>query len=156
MHLEFFEFAQTEFACEHHALDSEFAGKFHSLRRGDRHLRARVNRQLGHHLPREAHEAHVLHDERIHTRAAAVAQHLLSGVEFAGEDERVERHVSLHAMPVAEGHDLRQFLVAEIVRAQPGIEPRQSEINRVGTIRHRGTQAIPAAGGREEFGMLGI
>ena len=59
-------------------------------------------------------------------------------------------------MPVAEGHDIREFLVAEIVRAQPRIEPRKTEVHRVGAVRHRGAQAVPPAGRREQFGMFGI
>ena len=156
MLLEFFEFTQRQFARQHHALDSEFACKLCAFRRSNRHLRARVNRQLRRDFPCEPHEAHVLHDQRIHARAAAIAQHLFRRVEFAGEDERVERHVCLHAVAVAELHDLHQLVVAEIVRAQPRIETRQAEVNGIRAIRDGGTQTVPATGGREEFGMFGI
>ena len=101
---------------------------------------------------RHPHEPDVLHNERIHSRAVQQPQ-ILGGVfHLAGEDERVERDVGLHAMAVAELHDLRQFRLGEIFRAQAGIEARQAEIDGVRPIGDRGPHAIPITRGSEQFG----
>ena len=72
--------------------------------------------------------------------AVAAAQHLQRGVELTGKDEGIERHVRFDAGLVAKLHHCAEFVVPEIVRAQPRIESRQPEIHRVGAIRDRRAQ----------------
>ena len=54
---------------------------------------------------------------------------------------------------MAEAHDLDQLVLAEVVRAQPGIEARQAEVDGIRAIGDGRAQRIPVAGGGEEFRM---
>ncbi len=100
-----------------------------------------------------AREAEILHDHRIHARRVEQAELPLGVRQFAGEDQRVERDVALHAVPVQELHEPRQILLGEIVRAQPGVESRQAEIDRVRAIGHRRARTVPVSRGGEKFGF---
>ena len=143
---------QRQLPRQHRALDAQLPRKRHALRRRDRHLRARVNRQLRRDRPCQPHQPDILHDERIHARAAQQPQILRRRVEFPGKNQRVESDVRFHPVPMTKSHDLRQLRLGEIVRPQPRVEFRQPEINCVRAIRHRRAHAVPAARGGEEFG----
>ena len=152
--VKFLQLAQAQLTGQHCADDAEFLGKRHAFRRSNRHLRARVDRQIGNRFAGKPDQSDILHNQRIDARTAAIAQHPLRRIQLACEHERVERDIRLHAMPVAELHHIHEFIVAEIIRPQPGIESRQAKVNRIRAIGHCGAQAIPAARRREQFGQI--
>ena len=152
---EFLDVAQAQFAGEDDALDAEVAGEGGALGRGDRHLRGGVDRQLGHDLAGKAHEADILDDERIDAHAIEQAQVVRGVIQLGGEDEGVERDERAHAVAVAEGDDLGQLGLAEVIRAQPRVETRQSEVDRVRAVRDGGAHTVPVPRGGEEFGWFG-
>ena len=98
-------------------------------------------------------DAHVLHDGRIDSRRDDGAQVLLRLRHLVLEDERVECDVAPHAAPVQELHQLRQIGLDEIVCAHPRIELLQAEVNRVRSVLHRRSRALPIPRGREQFGQ---
>jgi small ligand-binding sensory domain FIST len=71
--------------------------------------------------------------------------------QFVFKNERVERDVAFDAAPVEKFHQLRQIGLGEIMRAHPGVELVEAEINRVRAVFHGGLGAFPIAGGREQF-----
>ena len=148
---ELLQLPQTALPREHRAVETEAVHHGQAFRRSDRHLCARVDFQTRCHPAREHNEPHVLHDDRIHSRRLQQTQLLLRIREFAGEDECVHGHESAHAVRMKKLHQLRQLLLREVVSAQPGIEARQSEVDRVRTVSHRGAGTLHVPGGREEF-----
>ena len=113
-----------------------------------------MNPQFRHDLACEPHQADVLHNQGIDARVIQETQLRGCGIEFIGEDERVERDVGLHAVAVAELDHARQFLIGEVVRAHSRVKFRQPEIHRIRTVCGGGAQAVPASGGREKFGRF--
>ena len=53
-----------------------------------------------------------------------------------------------------EFHQPRQVGLGEIVGAHPGVELVEAEVNRVRAILDGGFDAVPIAGGREQFGQV--
>ena len=77
---------------------------------------------------------------------------VLSFGQLAGEDERVEGHVALHASTMQEGYDVRQLVERKIVGAGPRIEaPLEAEVNGVRAILDGRADAIPVTRGREQL-----
>jgi hypothetical protein len=113
-----------------------------------------VDVQIGHPFPRQARQAQVLHDGRVDPGAIEQNEFLLGGGEFVGEDQHVERDVTLHAVLVEKIHQLGQIVRREIRGPHPRVEGGQAEIDRVGAIGHGGAiRAFPVAGRSEEFGL---
>ena len=100
-------------------------------------------------------DADVLDDRGIHSGGDDRAQVLLRLGHFVFENQRVERHVALHAAAVEELHQLRQVGFGEVVRAHPGIELLQAEINGVRAVLDGGFGTFPVAGRREQFRKSG-
>src|SRR4030095_9684446 len=96
----------------------------------------------------------ILDDECSESCAVQRSKICLRCIEFPREDERVERHVALDPVAMAECDDFRQFLLREIVRTQPCIESRESEVDRVRAIRDRRTQTFPIPRRGEKFGSF--
>ena len=93
-------------------------------------------------------EAEVLDDERVHAGGGDLAELLLGGLHFAGEDEGVHRDEAFHAVAVEVFHELVEIRIDEIIRAQAGVEARQAEINRVGSGGDAGGHRQADAGAR--------
>jgi hypothetical protein len=54
---------------------------------------------------------------------------------------------------VQEGGDGWKLVLAEVVSPHAGVEAAQAKENGIRPIRHSGTQALPVACRREEFGF---
>ena len=81
-------------------LDAEALRQSHALGAGDAHLRAAVDLQVGRDLPRHAHDADILHDDRVGAGLGDRRQRARGFVQFVVEDQRVEGDVALDAAPV--------------------------------------------------------
>ena len=129
---------EREFAGQHDALDAKFTHIGDAARLGQRHLRGSVDVQSGYEALDQPNQADVLHDHRVDAVLGDRFYILDNGGEFIGEDQRVERNEALHVAIVQKSDDSRQFVRPEIGGAMPGIELRQTEVNRIGPIRRRG------------------
>ena len=109
--------------------------------------------KIGHDVAGERDKPHVLDDGSVDGRAMQQDELLLRLRELIGENENIERHVALHTVVVQEIHQAREILRREIGRAHAGVESRQTEVDRVRAIRHRGASTLPVAGGRKQFGL---
>ena len=150
---DFLNLLDRTFPRQHDEIAAQLAGKLHASRARHRHLRRGVNREVRREASDEPADAHVLHDGCIDSRRNDGAKILFSLNHLILEDERVERDVTLHAAPVQELHQLRQIGLGEIVRAHPGVELLQAEVNRVRPVLHRRLRALPIARRREQFGQ---
>ena len=140
------------FAGEHDELRAELAGELHAGGAGDRHLRGAVDRKIRRERADQPADADVLHDGGVDAGGDDGAQVVLGvGGQFVGEDERVERHVAAHAAAVEKFHQRGQVGRREILRAHPGVEALEAEVDRVGAVLDGGAGAFPVAGGREQF-----
>jgi hypothetical protein len=123
--------------------------------RRDAHLGGGVNREIRDDLPRKPHEADILHDQSIDSRLAQQAKVVCRVVEFRGKDEGIESNVSFHAVPMAVRDDLREFRLGEVIRTQARVEAGQAKVNRVRSVGHGCTHAVPIARGREQLRSFG-
>ena len=115
-----------------------------------------MDRKFWDDLGGQTHQPDVLNDQGIDTRAVQEAQIFRGIIEFTGEDKGIERHVGLYPMAVAERRYLWEFLLGEVVGAQPGIEARETEEYRIGTVGHGSLEAIPSSGGSKQFGAFHV
>jgi hypothetical protein len=147
------DFLHRTLAREDDEVAAQLAREGHTGRAGDGHLRAGVDGKVRRETADEPRDAHVLHDGRVHARCDDAAEVFLGGGEFVGEDERVEGHVALHAAPVEELHEPGQVGLGEVVRAHPGVEAVEAEVDGVRAVLDGGLGAFPVAGRREKFGQ---
>ena len=111
-----------------------------------------MNRKLRHDGGRQAHQTDVLNDQRIDTATVEQAEIVGDIIQLPGEDEGIERHISLHAVAVAKVDDLGEGILSEVVGADTGIESGQSEEDSVRPVGHGGLETVPASGGGKQFG----
>ena len=102
----------------------------------------------------QAADSHVLHDGGIHSRRDERAQELFRLRHFIGKDQGVEGDITLDPAAVEELHQAGQIGLREILRAHPGVEPVQAEVNGIGPIFHGGLDAFPVTGGSEQLGGI--
>jgi hypothetical protein len=91
--------------------------------------------------------AGVLNHDRVHAGGNHRPQILFGLGHLVLEHERVEGDVAAHAAPVQELHQLWQIGFGKVVRAHPGVEPLETEINGVRAVLDRGFGTLPVAGG---------
>jgi hypothetical protein len=145
------DFLERTFARQHHQVAAQFPGKFHPGRARDGHLRRSMDGKIRRQPPDQTANANVLDDGGIDARRNQRSQITLRIGHLIGEDQRVERHITLDAAPVQKLHQLRQFSLAEIIGPHPRIEPFQAEVNGVRAVFDRGFGALPIARRGEQF-----
>jgi hypothetical protein len=111
-----------------------------------------MDRKLGHNPGGKPHKADILNNQGIDSGAVEESEVLGGIVELTGEDQGVQRDVGLHPVAVAEGGHLRKFLFGEVVGTEARIEAGKPEEDRISPVGHSSLEAIPSAGGSQEFG----
>ncbi len=150
------DFVERQFPRDNHTLDAQLPHEFNSARFGQRHLRRAVNRQSRRDLPHQLRQTQILHNHRIGPGCDDRRDKFHGVRQFVGKNQRVERHVTAHIVPVQIIHHLRQFRECEIRGPVPGIEIRQPEIHGISPVGNRGAQRFPIAGRGEQFGAASV
>mmetsp|Transcript_24402 Transcript_24402/g.76528 ORF Transcript_24402/g.76528 Transcript_24402/m.76528 type:complete len:231 (-) Transcript_24402:276-968(-) len=154
--------ANAKLPREHHARNPELLRrKLDALRARNAHLRRRVDGHVRRDLVCEPRQADVLNDEGINPGFCSVAHGPLGLRELLLKNENIEREVPPDAVLVQVRHDIRQLVIAEVVRAGARVEPGpggivrlQPEIHGVAAIGHGCAELVPAAGGGEHLRAL--
>ncbi len=149
---EAFDFPNRKLASEHGAFHGE--ERLHegeSFGGGDGHLGRRVEFHIRRDRASELGEAEVLDDQGIDIGRGDFAQLCFGGFQFAGEDEGVHCHESLHAMAVKVVHEFRQVFIGEIIGAESGVEAWQPEVDCIRPSRDGRTCAVPVSSWGEQF-----
>ena len=136
-------------------LASELLGKFDAGRAGDGHLSARMNREVRRELADQAANPDVLHDGGVDTCRDNGTEVILGGGQFVFENEGIESDVAADSTPVDKLHEGGKVRLCEILGAHARVESGESEVDGVGPVFHRCTDAFPIAGGRQELGARG-
>ncbi len=118
---------------------------------GDGHLGGNVDGKVGREVANEPADADVLHDGGIDPGGDDGAQIFLSGGHFVFKNERIEGDIAFYAAPMEKFHEFGQIIAGKILRAHPGVELVQAEVDGIGAVLHGGAGAFPVAGGREQF-----
>ena len=151
--LEFLDFLDRKFAGEDGAFHrKKRLDERQPFRRGDRHLRRSMQLDVRSDRARKLCQPEVLDDQRVHSGGRDPPELVLGGFHFTGENEGIHRHESFDAVAVQELHQLLEIRLDEIVGAQPGIEARQAEIDRIRPGGHGGTGAVPVPCRGKKFG----
>jgi hypothetical protein len=96
---------------------------------------------------------HVLHEHGVHAGLGHGRDRPVEVLPLVGEHERVERGVAAEAPPVERLHEPRQVGELKIRGPGPGVEAGvEAEVDGVGAVFDRRTDAVPITGGGEEFG----
>jgi hypothetical protein len=84
----------------------------------------------------------------------------MQGLEFGdgvlklvGEDEHIQGDIGFDAVRVEKCRYRWKLVLAEVVSTHARIEAAQAKENGISAVRHSGTQALPIACRREEFGF---
>ena len=109
--------------------------------------------ELGRDRPDQAGQAEVLHDDGIDAGRRDLPHRRFQVGQLGGEDQRIERHISLDAPSMEEGHDLGQVGDVEVVGAHPRVVAGEAEVDGIRPVLHRGEQAGPIARRREQLGL---
>ena len=136
---------------QHDKIGAEFRGEGEACRARDGHLGGTVDRKIRRQGADQLADPDVLHDGRVDAGCDDAAQVVLGLGEFLGKDQRIEGHVAAHAALVEMRHELRQVTGGEILRAHPGIESLETEVDCVGSIFDRGLHAFPVARWRQDL-----
>ena len=110
-----------------------------------------MERQGWRDTPREPGQPDILHEHRIDARAVEKPQIISGFLKFPSENQRIEGDVSLDPVPMAEGDELWEFLLGEVVRPHAGVEPGQAEVDRVRAVGDGRAYAIPVTCRGEKF-----
>jgi hypothetical protein len=110
-----------------------------------------VDLQLRRQFLCETRQPDVLDDQCVNASPVQEPELGFGGIEFAGEDQRVESRLSPETVIVAECNQPRQILLREIIRAQTGVETGEPEIDGIRPVGRRRPDAIPVSGGGEQF-----
>ena len=138
---------EGEFAREHDAREAELRERPHALEAADRHLRARVERQVGHRLMGDTRDAEVLHEHGVGARLVEEAQVVPEGLHFLICHDRVDRHVDGDLSQVCEVDGLAQRLAVEVTCIGARAEGIARQVNRIRAVLHRRNECLAAAGG---------
>ena len=133
---------------QHRAGEAHFGGGLHAREVVNAHLRARVQRNVRHGVAQHAHQAEILHDNRIRAVVRRLARQIGSGCHLPVAHEGVERDIDLAAADVAVAHRLGKLILCEIVRAAARVVRAKAHVNRVGAVLHRGNHGVRRSGGR--------
>ena len=112
-----------------------------------------MDRKIGREPSDQPANPHVLHDGGVHAGGNDRAQIIFRINQFILKNQRVERDVTFDPAPVQKFHELRQVGRGEIVRAHPRVEFFEAEINRVRAVFDGGSDALPVARRRKQFGQ---
>jgi len=143
---------ERQLAGEDHAREPQLLERRHLLGACGRRLGRGVELDVGRDGPREARDPEILQDEGVGSRRDHPFEKLRRLVELVRENERVEGQVAPHAAQAQEREQLGQGLEREILRADPGVELGEAEIDRVGAVLDGGPHAFHVAGGGQHFG----
>ena len=147
------DFFDGEFASQNDAFDAEFRRDFDALGTGQRHLCRSVNWQIGAGCSNQSCEADVLHKDGVDSCFCQSANQWFDDFQLGRKRQSVQRYVALNASLVHKVHQLGQVVRIEIGGSRPSVESTvQAEVNRVGTVFNRRANAVPVAGGGEQFG----
>ena len=142
-----------DLATEHGERSAQTAGVIDARRARHRHLRRGMDREVRRDAADEAADAGVLDDGGVDAGRDDRAERARGLGEFVGKDQRIERHVALHAAAVQVGHELRQVRLFEVLGPDAGVEAADAEEHRVGAVLDRRADAVPFAGRGEDFGL---
>ncbi len=142
-----------DLAAKHGERSAEATSVIDARRARHRHLRRGVDREVGRDATDEAADAGVLDDGGVDAGRDDRAERARGLGEFVGEDQRIERHVALHAAAMQVGHELRQVGLFEVLSPDAGVEAADAEEHRVGAVLDRRADAVPFAGRGEDFGL---
>ena len=142
---------ETQLAAEHRAGAAELGRGLHAGEVVDAHLRAGVQRQIRHRLTQQAHQAEILHEQRVRPVFRRLAREVQRTVELPVGDERVHRDIDLAAADVAIAHGLDELFLCEIIGSAPRVVRAEAEINRVRPVLHRRDDGVGTARGRKQF-----
>lgn len=138
---------ERELAREHDAREAELRERFDALEAADRHLRARVERQVGHRLMGDTRDAEVLHEHGVGARLVEEAQVVPEGPHFLVCHDRVDRHVDGDLSQVCEVDGLAQRLAVEVTCVGARAEGIARQIDGIRAVLHRRNECLAAAGG---------
>ena len=112
-----------------------------------------MDREVGRDTTDQAADAGILDDGGVDAGRDDRAERARGLGELVREDQRIERHVALHAAAVQIGHELGQVGFFEVLGPDAGVEATDSEEHRVGAVLDRRADAVPFAGRGEDFGL---
>ena len=138
---------ERELAREHDAREAELRERPHALEAADRHLRARVEGQVGHRLMGDTRDAEVLHEHGVGPCLVEEAQVVPEGPHFLICHDRVDRHVDGDLSQVCEVDGLAQRLAVEVTCIGARAEGIARQIDGIRAVLHRRHECLAAAGG---------
>ena len=143
---------EREFACEHDSLNAQFLRDLNPFRARQSHLRRGVNRQVGTDRTNQPRRTKILHEHCINTSFGRDADDSLNFRQLVGEDQRVERQITLHTTLVQQPHQFGKLFLANVRRASPRVETGvESEVNGIRPVLHRRASTLNVAGRGEQF-----
>ena len=142
---------QAQLPCQHRAGHSQLRGGFRALEVVDRHLCARVQRDVGQVLADRGGQAQILHQDRVGPGLACQACALEGALHLPVVDQGVERHIHLAAADAAVTDRALELLAGEVFGAAAGVEIAHSHIDSVRAVLHRGDDSLGRSGGRQQF-----
>ena len=142
---------QRHLPFENHPADSERGGSGDPGGVVNAHLRGGVQRQLRKVFPTELHHRRILHDQRIGLESRELGEKLRRLIQLLLPEQRIEGEVdpAIAAMRI-----LKQFselLRRKIRGALPGVELRQSAVDRIGPRVERGEGGFQISGRSEQL-----
>ncbi len=130
------DFAQRKLARQHHAGNAERRERADAGGRGDGHLGGGVQPKGRRAPAQQAHQTHVLNDQRIHRKRARVLDEGKRLRQLILQNQRVHGEIHLHAARVTEFSCLPQRIIIEIFGGRAGGKGACAQIDRVGARAH--------------------
>ncbi len=149
--VDFRDFFQRQFACEHHPAEPGFFQRPHARGSMDARLGGSMQLQFRGALRHQARKAHILHQQGIHRQRAGSPHQRQRIVHFAVEQEGIDGKVNFYIPHVAVFHGGLQPLRIKIGSARAGAEPLRAEVDRVGSGADGGLQAFGRTGRCKDF-----
>ena len=133
--------------AQNHPAHAHGRAQLHPRQGVNRHLGGAVDGHLGGNLAAQLHHPQVLDDEGVHVVLGGVPDQLRHFPHLPVRHQGVHRQMNLNPPDMTIFDCLHQGLGGEILCALPGVKAAAAEINRVGSVLHRGPQRLHGAGG---------
>ena len=147
---------QGQLPGRHHPADSHLLDQIHRLRVVYRCLCGQMQRQVRHVPVQQAHQSHVLNDDRVCPDVIKIDPVFQSHRKLPVLQQGIESHVDFHIPFMGVGDGVTQPGQGEILRFSPGVEPAAAEINGIGAVVHSGAQLGQAARGRQKLWFFSL